>query len=81
MNEKRHTLCHCHAKRRIAEQGPANPSFGLTPTIAHNLWRAQSQILSQCHTKWRIDGPPLANPPFGVTTENILKDMFFVVRN
>ena len=27
-------LCRCHrAKRRIAGQGPANPSFGMTPNI------------------------------------------------
>ena len=73
-------LCRCHTKRRMGRHSPANPSFGMTPSMPYNStipWHRlyhkickgyRLQIYSLCHTKRRIGGDPPAYASFGMTT-------------
>ena len=68
----------CHTKRRMGVHGPANCSFGKTPTFRkYNLLCQRSQILkSRCHAKRRMGVVTRAHPSFGMTTTKTLRSIF-----
>ncbi len=71
-------------QRRIGEQGLANPSLGMTPTIKlYSPTLALSPFFlnlapkqDTCHTKRRIGGALPANHSFGMKSTKVLKHVF-----
>ena len=65
-------LCRWHPKRRIGEQGPSNPSFGVTYRLQNIVCEgSRVQFYSRCHTKRRNGGGPPAKSFFGYNDKDL----------